>query len=64
MMVEWWEHDGPPVAVSVAGYLGLLKPRTKVKKIVDEATGKVTTVKETGDLNELLKMAGPGGMLN
>lgn len=50
-MVTWWSENGPPVYVSVASYLGLVKPRKSKSK-------------GTGDLNELLKLAGPGGMIN
>jgi hypothetical protein len=53
-MVEFWSENGPPVYVSAAAYLGLIKPKKK------SSSGKSTG----GDLNELLKMAGPGGMFN
>ena len=50
-MIEWWSENGPPVYVSVAGYLGLIKKKKKKNQA-------------PGDLNELLKMAGAGGMIN
>lgn len=49
-MNEWWEENGPPVYIAVAAYMGLIKD-----------TG---SSKETGDLNELAKLAGAGGMIN
>lgn len=50
-MIKWWSDNGPPVYVSVAGYLGLIKKKKKKSQ-------------SPGDLNELLKMAGAGGMIN
>jgi len=50
-MVEWWSDNGPPVYVSVAGYLGLIKKKNKGKN------------QQSSDLSELLKMAGAGGMI-
>jgi hypothetical protein len=47
-MLEWWSENGPPVYIAVAAYLGIIK---------DPAEKKV------GDLNELAKLAGPGGMI-
>ena len=48
-MVDWWTSHGPPVYVSVAGYLGLIKPKKDKKK---------------GNLHELAKMfAGKGGII-
>lgn len=54
-MVKWWEENGPPVYVAAAAYLGLIKPKKK------SSTGKAD---DAGNLNELLKLAGPGGMIN
>jgi hypothetical protein len=49
-LIEWYLENGPPVYVSVAAYLGM--------------TGKKSETKgKQGDFNELLKMAGPGGMI-
>lgn len=50
-MVDWWEQNGPPVYISAASYLGLVKPKKKGSQA-------------PGNLNELLKLAGPGGMIN
>jgi hypothetical protein len=51
-MLDWWTDNGPPVYVAAAAYLGLIK-------------GKGTSgSKEPGDLGELLKMAGPGGIIH
>jgi hypothetical protein len=55
-MVEFWSENGPPVYVSAAAYLGLIKPKRK-----KSSSGKPTAA---GDFNELLKLAGPGGMIN
>jgi hypothetical protein len=55
-MVEFWSENGPPVYVSAAAYLGLIKPKKKKKSSAGKSTG--------GDLNELLSMAGPGGMFH
>ena len=52
-MLDWWLENGPPVYVSAAAYLGLTKPSNKSK-----------SSSEVGDLGDLLKMAGPGGMIN
>lgn len=51
-MMEWWSENGPPVYVAAAAYLGLIKPASKK-----------SSKAETGDLGDLLKMAGPGGMI-
>lgn len=48
-MNDWWSENGPPVYIAVAGYLGLIK----------EPEGS----KPVGDLNELAKLAGAGGMI-
>lgn len=47
-MLDWWLENGPPVYVSAASYLGLIKPKSE---------------KSSGDLNDLAKLAGPGGMI-
>lgn len=60
LMVDWWEHNGPPVYVAAAGYLGLLKPKSSKAK---DKSGKPIK-QDTGNLNDLLKMAGPGGMFH
>jgi hypothetical protein len=52
-MIDWWTENGPPVYVSVAGYLGLIK---KKKSKSGKTVG-------SGNLNDLLKMAGNGGMI-
>lgn len=57
-MVEWWKNNGPPVYIAAAGYLGLIKEPSKQTK-----NGKPVK-QESGNLNELLKMAGPGGMFH
>lgn len=49
-MIDWWSENGPPVYVSVAGYLGLIKKKAKPKK--------------SENLNELFSMMGAGGILN
>ena len=60
-MVEFWAENGPPVYVSAAAYLGLIK--SKKKKASSQ--GKPAKGGHRGDdLNELLKMAGPGGMFH
>lgn len=54
-MLDWWSDNGPPVYIAVAGYLGLIK---------EDKAGSVPQAekpKETGNLNDLLKMAGSGG---
>lgn len=48
-MCDWWEKNGPPVYVAAAAYLGLIKTDKK---------------SDVGDLGDLIKMAGPGGMIN
>lgn len=58
-MLDWWKESGPPVYIAAAGYLGLIKPSSSTPKATNTAEKK-----ETGDLRELLKMAGPGGMFN
>lgn len=37
-MQDHWEHNGPPVYIAVAGYLGLIKKRPKTIRI-DKKTG-------------------------
>lgn len=60
IMTDWWSNNGPPVYIAAAGYLGLIKPSSKQTK-----NGKPVAAKqETGNLNDLLKMAGPGGMFH
>lgn len=57
-MIDWWEDNGPPVYIAAAAYLGLVKSKKK-------STGKPAKDGHPGgDLNELAKMAGPGGMIN
>lgn len=52
-MIDWWGENGPPVYISVAGYLGLIKKRSPK---VREGTG--------GNLEELENMfASSGGMI-
>jgi len=58
-MLDWWENNGPPVYVAAAAYLGLIKAPGKKKK-----NGKVDASAGKGNLDELLKLAGPGGMIN
>jgi hypothetical protein len=54
-MLEWWEENGPPVYISVASYLGLVK---KPSAKSSSRGGK------TGDLNELAQMfKSSGGMI-
>lgn len=48
-MLDHWLEKGPPVYISVASYLGLIKPKSENKG--------------SGDLSELAKLAGPGGMI-
>ena len=48
-MLDWWLENGPPVYVSAASYLGLIKPKSSKEA--------------PGDLNELAKLAGAGGMI-
>lgn len=50
-MLKWWEENGPPVYITAASYLGLVKPKKKASQ-------------DTGNLNDLLKMAGPGGIFH
>lgn len=57
-MLEYWAEHGPPVYVSVAGYLGLIG---KGKK---KSSNKPGQQPAGGDLNELLRLAGPGGMIH
>lgn len=55
-MLDWWSNNGPPVYIAVAGYLGLIKE--------DKAGSQPKAIpkpKESGNLNDLLKMAGSGG---
>lgn len=61
-MVDWWENNGPPVYIAAAGYLGLIKPSNKTK-VAKGKDGKPVK-QESGNLNDLLKMAGPGGMFH
>lgn len=56
-MLQYWAENGPPVYVSVAGYLGLIKP----KKLSPTKPGQKPV---GGDLNDLTKLAGPGGMIH
>lgn len=56
-MLDWWAHNGPPVYVPVASYFGLIKPQ-------QSSSSNTVAKKESGNLNELLEMAGPGGMFN
>jgi hypothetical protein len=58
-MLDWWAHNGPPAYASVAGYLGLIKDRPKKGSSTAKPDKPVG-----GDLNELLKFAGPGGMIH
>jgi hypothetical protein len=51
-MLDWWADNGPPVYISVAAYLGLIKTGSDS-----------SSAKEPGDLNDLVKMAGAGGMI-
>lgn len=56
-MIDHWLKNGPPVYISVAGYLGIVnkkRPGSKAK----------TKAEEPGNLEDLLKMAGPGGMIH
>jgi hypothetical protein len=48
-MLDWWLENGPPVYVSVASYLGLVKPKSS---------------QATGDLGDLIKMADKGGNIS
>ncbi len=57
-MLDWWDKNGPPVYVSVAAYLGLIKVDTKGKPV------KSTGNKSSGGLDEIFKFAGPGGMIH
>lgn len=54
-MLDWWLENGPPVYVAAAAYLGLIK---------DKKTSSSKPEEGGGDLYELLKFAGPDGMLN
>lgn len=56
-MLEWWAENGPPVYVAAAAYLGLIKSKPK-------AGTPAKGGHKGDDLNELLKMAGSGGMIN
>lgn len=59
-MLDWWSDNGPPVYIAVAAYLGLVKTSKK-----GQSNGKPAKDGHPGnDLNELLKLAGPGGMIN
>jgi len=50
-MIEHWKRHGPPVYMSVAGYLGLIKEETKGKP-------------KGGNLDELARMfASTGGKI-
>jgi len=53
-MLDHWEKHGPPVYIAVAGYLGLG---------VKGKSGSKAKTEKPGDLNELLKLAGAGGMI-
>lgn len=57
-MVDWWDENGPPVYIAVASYLGLIKTKTK------GSSKSGSSSQAPGDLNDLLKLAGPGGMIN
>lgn len=47
-MQDWWVENGPPVYMAVAGYLGLIKTRSK----------------DYGNLEELARMfEGSGGLI-
>jgi hypothetical protein len=50
-MMKWWEENGPPTYVAAAAYLGLIKPKKRPSA-------------NTNNLSELLKMAGPNGIIN
>lgn len=55
-MVEHWKYNGPPVYMSVAGYLGLIKEPAKRPDATDE--------QKYGNLEDLEAMfAGSGGMI-
>jgi hypothetical protein len=59
-MVDWWSDNGPPVYIAAAAYLGLVKTNKK-----GQSTGKPAEDGHRGnDLDELLKLAGPGGMIH
>lgn len=55
-MVEHWKHNGPPVYMSVAGYLGLIKPASQRPGASPE--------EKYGNLEDLEKLfAGTGGVI-
>jgi len=57
-MVDWWEENGVPAYIAVSAYMGLIGKKKK-------SSGKPARGGHKGDdLNELLKLAGPGGMIN
>lgn len=62
-MTDHWKKFGPPVYISVAGYLGLTgKNKTGSKPQPGNPFGKTG---ETGDLEDLANfLSGTGGVLN
>lgn len=56
-MQDHWLHNGPPVYMAVAGYLGLIKKRSPVNK----TTGKQEM---TGNWDDLFnRFASTGGVI-
>lgn len=56
-MQDHWEHNGPPVYISVAGYLGLIKKRKPATK-VNKTTGKQEMTGNWDDLFSQFSAAG------
>lgn len=55
-MVDHWKHNGPPVYMAVAGYLGLIKPEKERPGATEE--------QKYGNLDDLEQMfAGTGGLI-
>lgn len=70
-MVEHWKHSGPPVYMSVASYLGMVKPRSKTGGAPKNTSHPVTQsarsganaeeISKYGNLEELAAMFGETG---
>lgn len=56
-MVDWWEENGVPTYIVASAYVGIVGK--KKKKSGTPAKGG----HPGNDLNELLKLAGRGGMI-
>lgn len=57
-MQDHWEHNGPPVYIAVAGYLGLIKKRKPTVKKIDKTTGLQEMTGNWDDLYSQFSAAG------